>query len=621
MAQQSWTEWFIAKYLQQKGLSASEANQLASQPWVQKIAADKQAGRPTPPGMANLSAKDLPAYRNRAKQAGVSIGDIFQSDFLGKPFKGEAGFDANRGVSSVASAAASLPASTQVAQASNPIAQAAQQPPASPGGLHPAKSGPIEGPTDFGWLFNNPKPNLAVSQADIKKAAKVVYGEGVNEGPDGWKGIASSLRNRALAAGTSISAEAKPSQYEALTGSGKGRIANAPAEKLAEIEAAITPILTGAEPDPVDGATHYLNPAAQGALGRKQPKWTQAQYSDKVGRVGNHVFYKNVAPYQNVPTGVKLAKTPDEMVTGGEGMDGTIRSATFGQPSAPVAMPSVTASGEAWGMDSPSFWKAPAYAQANFNPGIRASGSTGAMAGNAFGATANVNAKPSIPFRAPPVPNLPTTGFAGMSSQMPSAVGFATPSPMSVTGQTGGAMPPPGTTANARPQVPPMLAPLLGRSPLPSPQIASPIPPKPPQSIGGFSTLQAPNAPFAPSGGLGTNPVTMAAAGMSAANPITQMGTPMSRGRTSAAISSAAGATPTPSMVQQIQAKGISNAANVLTANLSALMSAQERTRSPAVGGIAGLRLQNAARRPTTYAPMPIKRPTPILPSPFYKQY
>src|SRR6185369_10123763 len=87
------------------GLTSGEASRIASQPWVMDIGKARLSGT-VPPGMtkadmdrmAQMGPKDVEAYRAQAKQAGVGIEDIFKSQFLGVPYKGQVAGAVNAGI-------------------------------------------------------------------------------------------------------------------------------------------------------------------------------------------------------------------------------------------------------------------------------------------------------------------------------------------------------------------------------------------------------------------------------------------------------------------------------------------------------------------------------------------
>src|SRR3990167_9257198 len=82
MAAQDWLiRQAIISKLTERGMTPEEAQSMATQGWVMQLGRDIAAGRPIPEGMKNLTKRDVQAYKQRANDAGVSIQDLFRSDF------------------------------------------------------------------------------------------------------------------------------------------------------------------------------------------------------------------------------------------------------------------------------------------------------------------------------------------------------------------------------------------------------------------------------------------------------------------------------------------------------------------------------------------------------------
>jgi hypothetical protein len=556
----------IASRLMDKGLSTGDAYRISKQPWAMQLAQDKLAGRPSPPGMDKLTAQDIPKYKARAEAAGVRIEDIFQSDFLGKPYKGQVAGAVGQGAKAVAQALPPM-GQARLAEQINPISQAAQQPPASASGLMSAKAGPIgnTAATDFGWLFNGggKKPYTLTANDLSPKMINKIAGEALANNPESVDAVIHNILNRVGGEGFSGKTDSmydvafSPGQY---TGNRKPG-----AEEAAMIKSRLEAIASGQVPDPTGGSTEYR--AASYVKGEGRGKdFAQRAASGDYQNIGENVFgvMPGTKPGPYAGLGYQLAKTPDEMVSslggaegvnpiremfaptgpsasGSAGMAHLSPSAQFSAASQPLMaqgatgsanqFPSASASVDASPMSMPlrkPSGFAPPMPTPNplrGTPQISATGEVGAVNGGLPAAPAYAKAQ-----FAPPAPPMPTRnplrnvtaqafGATGMPNQMPSAMGSAQfgPQVSASVGAMNGGLPPAPAFGQASFGVPSALAHLVGRSPMPAAQTMSPMPSMAAPRLQGFGMTNATGltSPFA--GGLGMNPMSAALASMRAA--------------------------------------------------------------------------------------------------------
>jgi hypothetical protein len=489
-------ESMIAQRLMEKGIPAQQARELAKEPWVQKLAADKLAGRPMPKGMENLGPKDVQKYLDRSAQTGATLGQLFQHDFYGKPLP---------------EGLAPPPAPVRnparaVASPQNPIAQAAQQPPAT-GGLHSpqvsvqpdggiqtphssffAKT-PVASQLPFGGGEASPRPGAPIEQSmagwagnppgfrtpyslaskDMSDAVvNVINGEAFAT-PESTNAVINNMLNRVGGQGFSGSTDSIYDVATAGRGERLGKISTAQyegavkasPERAAEIRAAIQEAASGTTPDPTNGATTYRAKSYLEGRGKGKTFSRLAEagnYPNIGGNVYGPLAGASAGPYAGKST---LLGEP-EMVSsldGGPGV-GPGDIAAWEPGAQRMAPPSIAAT-------LPARSGPPgATATANLS-GPRVSATAG-MAARSPGAFAKVN--PYIP------PGL--SAQTGMGPRA-SASGTARFNPyIAATGSTGG-MTPPGASARAAFGVPNSLANLVGRSPIPAPMSMMPPPTKP----------------------------------------------------------------------------------------------------------------------------------------------
>src|SRR5581483_4506410 len=152
-------------------------------------------------------------------------------------------------------------------------------PDADPFGAFP-DAGPSLPTTSTNQLSAAPlsaRPQFAFTPEDRDIAIRTVFGEAEGGGPDEMAAVAQVLKNRALAARTSLADEAlKKNQFEPwMHPDRRKRMLDLTPDDAAyrQVAAVLDPILNGEVDDITGGATHFYAPEAQKALGRKPPQW------------------------------------------------------------------------------------------------------------------------------------------------------------------------------------------------------------------------------------------------------------------------------------------------------------------------------------------------------------
>lgn len=155
-------------------------------------------------------------------------------------------------------------------------------------------------------------------------AARVLYGEAVNQGPEGLAAVAHVIRNRANLTGLSPDdVVQKPGQFESWGNpQTRERLAALKPEQYAQAKAVMDDVMAGRTPDPTGGATHFLNPDLQQRLRRPLPDWAPP---DQGQRIGQHVFYsypgdfKRTAPPQGGESPQIAANSPPPSAPASDG--------------------------------------------------------------------------------------------------------------------------------------------------------------------------------------------------------------------------------------------------------------------------------------------------------------
>lgn len=128
----------------------------------------------------------------------------------------------------------------------------------------------------------------SLDDADI--LARTILGEAANQGEEGMRAVAHTVRNRMRQSGAGVrDVVLAPSQFEPWGSRRQELLAIQPndpryvvARQIAEAS------LADQSQDPTGGATHFLNPDLQRQLGRQQPSWAP---EGRGRRIGQHVFY------------------------------------------------------------------------------------------------------------------------------------------------------------------------------------------------------------------------------------------------------------------------------------------------------------------------------------------
>jgi spore germination cell wall hydrolase CwlJ-like protein len=166
-----------------------------------------------------------------------------------------------------------------------------------------------------------PADGTPVAAAPGDLAARVLYGEAGNQGPQGMLAAAHVIANRARLTGKSPEeVVTAPGQFEAYGNEAtRAKLLALKPEQYAAAQQALQAATSGQAPDPTGGATHYLNPQLQAQMGRQQPAWATGE-----GRqIGAHVFYSRPGDFR------QTAQTPAAARTGGTDVAGP------GMPAAP----------------------------------------------------------------------------------------------------------------------------------------------------------------------------------------------------------------------------------------------------------------------------------------------
>lgn len=147
-------------------------------------------------------------------------------------------------------------------------------------------------PIDKIYSNDESSPLDPPSGADRDKAIRTIVAEAGNQGPQGQNAVASVIRNRAVNGGfggdTAGGVVTAPKQFEPWNDmSGRAKMAGIDPNSPAYAAAAKALDSAYFGNDPTNGATNFIAPKAQAALGRDMPGWAQGPGQD----IGDHRFF------------------------------------------------------------------------------------------------------------------------------------------------------------------------------------------------------------------------------------------------------------------------------------------------------------------------------------------
>ncbi|WP_205501921.1 cell wall hydrolase [Rhodopseudomonas sp. BR0G17] len=154
---------------------------------------------------------------------------------------------------------------------------------------------PVAAPIDTsGKIYNadEPSPLDPPSGADRDMAIRTMIAEAGDQPPAGQTAVAAVMRNRAVDGGyggdTLPGVIQKPYAFEPWnTQAGRDRMAAISTNDPRYIAAGKALDAAYFGEDPTEGATHFVAPKAQAALGRAMPAWAKGESTT----IGDHVFY------------------------------------------------------------------------------------------------------------------------------------------------------------------------------------------------------------------------------------------------------------------------------------------------------------------------------------------
>ena len=166
----------------------------------------------------------------------------------------------------------------------------------------PGPTSPIAPASLLAALIQNNQSEKSNKDRDL--LAKVIFGEAASEGKNdqeklqAMSAVASTIKNRAKNTGKGLVEEAtKPNQYTAYSNylywdSLNKKIAEPIAKKTYQMATKVADdLISGSLPDTTSGSTFYYNPKKV----KQTPSWAKNKTPTTI--IGNHQFYKNIAPY------------------------------------------------------------------------------------------------------------------------------------------------------------------------------------------------------------------------------------------------------------------------------------------------------------------------------------
>jgi len=155
---------------------------------------------------------------------------------------------------------------------------------------------------------------MYLSPQDRDYAIRTVLAEAGNQGVVGEAGVANVIKNRLASGkfgGNVSSIVTAPYQFEPWLYAGKGGKTNDPtrfdqsSKEYQDAGKIVDAVFSNSgAPDPTNGATHFINPNAQTALGRSIPTWAQGT---PLATIGGHQYF--------APQGAVKGSTAMDMTT------------------------------------------------------------------------------------------------------------------------------------------------------------------------------------------------------------------------------------------------------------------------------------------------------------------
>lgn len=171
---------------------------------------------------------------------------------------------------------------------------------------------------------------------------RTVLGEAANQSPEGQAAVASVIMNR-IGSGkwgnTAQDVVLAKNQFEPWGARRQELLSiNPNSPSYQRTAGLVDQIVSGAMPDPTQGATHFFAPKAQAALGRPVPKWAQGQQGMQIG---DHTFFNLGGAPANAPAAIQQA-APMKQQTGAMAFsaeDDALLRMIAGQAAAPQLAP------------------------------------------------------------------------------------------------------------------------------------------------------------------------------------------------------------------------------------------------------------------------------------------
>lgn len=135
-------------------------------------------------------------------------------------------------------------------------------------------------------------PVASAPMPELDRVVRTVWGEAGNQPPAGQAAVAAVINNRAKQSGMTpeqvIMAKGQFEPWNNPAARARMERLDPASPEYQRIAATVTPIMSGAAPDPTGGATHFYAPKEQASLGRAAPSWDNGTGVD----LGDHRFFK-----------------------------------------------------------------------------------------------------------------------------------------------------------------------------------------------------------------------------------------------------------------------------------------------------------------------------------------